>query len=551
MAKQKLKQAKTEALALMIPIDCVVDSPHNTRQIKKGDKSISQLAESMKEQGQLVPVIVRKKVSKPPVKIQYELLAGKRRLVAAKLAGLTEIRAEVVYVDDAAAIAITVTENLQREDLTPLQEAQQLKVLLEQDKDTKEIAATLGRPVSWVLRRAKLIDLIPEWIKLLEKVEHHWGAVHLELIARYDSAMQKRWYHELYGEYRNFYAGSWTTSELAGELARETRQLKSAQWKLDDPTLLPHVGACTTCEKRSGRQPELFTDDPEKSDAKKDDRCLDPKCWAVKEQKYLRRRLDELKVKHPDLIRIANECYCEEPEILSSYQWVGCQKGAKGAKPAVVAMGVGVGTLRYVKVRSTTQHGGSAGRVKGQPMTMEEKEARLQGRRDAHVLTWLREHIHEHPPKVSHRSVLANLLLHMVAMFGAKEGAPRQDDRAFSPWLDTKQWDFIVEFRAHNTLRKGAIDRVWERIHPILQERLMFHDTASATTKIPEAKRICELLPIDFNDLAKKASEAIPRPKSWDSKPVAKKKPAKKAAARKADKAAKTKTTRKSKKGNK
>ena len=568
MVRSKTRSDQTDVR--MIELGMIADSPHNTRLIRKGDRSIKELAESMKEQGQLVPVIVRKKPGKV---LGYELLAGKRRLAAAKLAGLTELRAEVVDVDDAAAVAITVTENLQREDLTPLQEAQQLKVLLEQGKDTKEIAAQLGRLPSWVIRRAKLIDLIPKWVKAAETKLPAWNARHLELIARYDKNKQRKLYDELVGgvAWRHQETNIMTVTELAERLNRDSDQLKSAQWKLDDPTLLPHVGACTTCEKRSGRQPELFSDDPEKFDAQKDDRCLDLKCWSEKEQAYLAHRMDELKAKHPDLIKIANECYCDDPKILSSYQWEGCLKRFVGSKPAVVVMGIGVGTLptpmpitttaglvmgigvgtlRYVRVRSTAHSGGSTKREKGTPMTMEEKQARLQGRRDAHVLTWLREHIHEHPPKVSHRSVLANLLLHMVAMFGAKQGCPAEDDRR-TTWSYAKQWEFIMEFRAHNTMRKDPIEFVWSRVHPILTERLMFGDVAGASRQLPEAKHICQLLPIDFDELVRKAKDAIPTPKSWSAKPTAKKRPTKKTAAmaRETKKATKTKTTRKSKKG--
>ena len=140
----------------------------------------------------------------------------------------------------------------------------------------------------------------------------------MELIARYDKNKQRELHKVFLGDWLWDIdrVNSWTVRKLADDLNKDTNQLKSAQWKLDDATLLPMVGACTTCEKRSGRQPELFADDPEKFDAQKDDRCLDLKCWSEKEQAYLARRMDELKAEHPDLIKIANECYCDDPEIL-------------------------------------------------------------------------------------------------------------------------------------------------------------------------------------------------------------------------------------------
>ena len=121
---------------------------------------LDELAESIKSQGVIEPVIVRN-----AGKGRFELNAGERRWRASQLAGLSEIPALVRDIDDRAAIAIALIENIQREDLSPLEEAQSLARLIAEFKLTHQQAAeAVGRSRASVSNLLRLLDL-PEAIR--------------------------------------------------------------------------------------------------------------------------------------------------------------------------------------------------------------------------------------------------------------------------------------------------------------------------------------------------------------------------------------------------
>ena len=116
---------------------------------------LDELAESIKSQGVIEPVIVRN-----AGKGRFELIAGERRWRASQLAGLSEIPALVREIDDRSAIAIALIENIQREDLSPLEEAQSLARLIAEFKLTHQQAAeAVGRSRASVSNLLRLLDL--------------------------------------------------------------------------------------------------------------------------------------------------------------------------------------------------------------------------------------------------------------------------------------------------------------------------------------------------------------------------------------------------------
>ncbi|TFW28188.1 ParB/RepB/Spo0J family partition protein [Massilia arenosa] len=117
--------------------------------------ALSELAASIKAQGIMQPVLVR-----PVGSGRYEIIAGERRFRAAQLAGLEEIPVLVRDVDDQAAAAMALIENIQREDLNPLEEAQGIQRLINDFNFTHEQAATsVGRSRSAVSNLLRLINL--------------------------------------------------------------------------------------------------------------------------------------------------------------------------------------------------------------------------------------------------------------------------------------------------------------------------------------------------------------------------------------------------------
>ena len=117
--------------------------------------SLYELAESIKSQGVMQPVLVR-----PVGPNRFEIIAGERRVRAANLAGLTEVPVLVRVVADEAAAVMALIENIQREDLNPLEEAQGLKRLIDEFKLTHEQAAqAVGRSRSAASNLLRLLNL--------------------------------------------------------------------------------------------------------------------------------------------------------------------------------------------------------------------------------------------------------------------------------------------------------------------------------------------------------------------------------------------------------
>lgn len=118
-------------------------------------EALAQLADSISCHGVLQPIIVREMTSG-----RYEIVAGERRWRATKLAGLTEIPAVVIDEDDLKAAEISIVENIQREDLNPLEEAQAYRALATQYGMTQEqISGRVGKSRSAVANALRLLDL--------------------------------------------------------------------------------------------------------------------------------------------------------------------------------------------------------------------------------------------------------------------------------------------------------------------------------------------------------------------------------------------------------
>lgn len=118
------------------------------------EDSLKELAESIKQNGVIQPIIVRK------VDSGYQIVAGERRWRAAKIAGLSEIPAIVRDFDDLQVMEIALIENLQREDLNPIEEAKAYKALIEQFNLTQEeISKKIGKSRSVIANSIRLLNL--------------------------------------------------------------------------------------------------------------------------------------------------------------------------------------------------------------------------------------------------------------------------------------------------------------------------------------------------------------------------------------------------------
>lgn len=146
-----------------LPIASIVRNPDQPR--KSFDETqLSELSDSIKQNGVLQPILVRKKGDK------YEIVAGERRYQASKLAGLKEIPAIIRDIDDAEVFQLALIENLQRSDLTPIEEARGYRQLLDTKGLTQEgLAKILSKSRSAIANTLRLIDLPQEVQDLMEE----------------------------------------------------------------------------------------------------------------------------------------------------------------------------------------------------------------------------------------------------------------------------------------------------------------------------------------------------------------------------------------------
>lgn len=276
----------------------VEPSPLNPRKKFDADK-LAELTASVKLHGVLQPILVWK-----PVKGErrYEVIAGERRLRAARDAGLATIPAKVLDVTEKEAREIRIIENDQREDLTVLERAEGYAELVEKHGYTVEtLAERIGKSANTVRDFLKIARQLPR----LARDAVDAGRIPTStagLIARVpgEEAREEVTRFVLSG-YSTDDGPAPTDSELkkaqkedrpplgiidTKELIRTRymRQLKQAPFSRADPDLLPAAGSCEACPKRTGNNREDFPD-------ARADVCTDPACFADKMRAYHARLL--------------------------------------------------------------------------------------------------------------------------------------------------------------------------------------------------------------------------------------------------------------------
>jgi ParB family chromosome partitioning protein len=157
-----------------IPLDLLQRGKYQPR-IDMRPETLNELAQSIKAQGVMQPIVVRALPGEagrrnPGESQRYEIIAGERRWRAAQMAGLADIPAIVRDVPDEAAVAMALIENIQREDLNPLEEARALTRLIEEFGLTHQSAAeAVGRSRAAVSNLLRLMELADEVKELLEQ----------------------------------------------------------------------------------------------------------------------------------------------------------------------------------------------------------------------------------------------------------------------------------------------------------------------------------------------------------------------------------------------
>ena len=173
-------QAKTNKLLLseIIP---------NKYQPRKNfdEENLEDLSNSIKERGVIQPIIVRKSSSENS---KYEIIAGERRWLAARKAGLHDIPVVVTEADDLKSLEFAIVENVQRHDLSPLEEAQGYKRLIDEfSYDQEKVSKFIGKSRSYITNSLRLLNLPNEVLELVENKKISAG--HAKILVGLENAV--------------------------------------------------------------------------------------------------------------------------------------------------------------------------------------------------------------------------------------------------------------------------------------------------------------------------------------------------------------------------
>lgn len=276
-----------------LPLAAIAPSLTNPRKTFNQVK-LAELAESIKASGVHQPILVRvlpgsrvedtswepRSLHRREVRPTHEIIAGERRYRAALLAGLSTIPAMIRAMTDEQVMEAQLVENLQRDDLTSLEEAEGYEHLCSATGIRKEdIGAKIGRSRTYVYGRLKLLDLSQECKQALRD-----GLIDLsraEKIARIPD-------HKLQLKALEFaakpqgYPPEPPSVRLLQIWLRDNvmLRLEHAVFKITDSRLVESAGNCPDCPKRTGANPDLF------SDIDGADICTDPPCYHAKEDAH-------------------------------------------------------------------------------------------------------------------------------------------------------------------------------------------------------------------------------------------------------------------------
>jgi ParB family chromosome partitioning protein len=304
---------------------------------------LEDLAASIASKGVLEPLIVRKGRAAG----DYLLVAGHRRLAAAKMAGKKDVPCTVVEATDDEASEIAIVENLHRADMHPLDEAEAYAKLAKTMPDIRALASRVGKPAAYVERRMKLRRLCPAAVKAygegrladdkaeavssLATVEDQLKAVNHVEMNRWESAKDLL---------------TWIDNELSG-------CLKKQPW-VGNTEAMKAVGKCTKCPPT---RDTLFG-------SATADECVCVACWKAKMKKYLA----WMKDRRPGSVLITDG-YSSKMGALASYKY-----DRVGTKPCKFAVdGIDVDTFKVSKVCCSEECRTHKGKGVNVPQTPAEK----------------------------------------------------------------------------------------------------------------------------------------------------------------------------------
>jgi len=158
-------ETKVESQKNQLPISDLIPNKYQPRKIFD-ESNLEDLTNSIKERGIIQPIIVRKSDDN---KTKYEIIAGERRWLAAQRVGLHEVPVVITIADDLKSLEFAIVENVQRNDLNPLEEAQGYKRLIDEfSYDQEKVSKFIGKSRSHIANSLRLLTLPEDVIRLIE-----------------------------------------------------------------------------------------------------------------------------------------------------------------------------------------------------------------------------------------------------------------------------------------------------------------------------------------------------------------------------------------------
>lgn len=557
-----------------IAVDQIIPTPQNRRHIDTKSAKWKEFVASIKQHGVLTPLLARPMPDHggghSPAELDdlahaalvdrdclMDLRAGHRRLAAAKEAGLAAVPVVIREMDDQTAMIVTITENKDREDLTPIEDAEQIAEARKVGLDDKTIADKLGKSEAWVAKRAKLLNLSKRWRESAAHPEHYvstWPAGALEAVARLHPDTQDRIdIDDVFSQLKldekplNVPAfEKYIASEVLGTLG-------GAPFKLDDASLLPKAGACSTCPKRASQEAILFEElrGSGRKSSEFQDRCLDRVCYDKKIDAYTVRQLAEVEKDHGTALpviqngtRYEDEQQAKKrfPKAVAAYdnRYDLLSKNEAGAIAGVYVTGRAKGQTCWIKPRRGMGESSNGHQRPKKPAgekvitPLKERRKTLQARRVAQAVTKFEEWLDTPDAIKAFAGKGGMLMAPLITVFGTEHRGNTRDSYFYSKLLypnvslhDCECWESFVKLREADSnvgLCVGA-----EQVLPVLRSRVKYFSLDDAAKAWDEAKRIGALVDHDMDAVLAAATAELPEPASWAREEAAPKraKPAK------------------------
>jgi ParB/RepB/Spo0J family partition protein len=214
---------------------------------------------------------------------KYPIIAGERRWRAACKLKLPWMPCVFFAVDDQAAAALALSENMNRKNMTRMEEAAAIAELRKVGLSWEIIADRLGMSAKGAARKAQLAHLVPEIRTRLDDPSEaeDWGSISLRVL-EYIASLPEQTQRELETHQSVYRLSNGPSERVIAWIEEEHLSvLQAARWDLDDAELDPAAGPCTECTERTDRQAFLFDDKDQKA------KCLRPDCYGRKQRAYV------------------------------------------------------------------------------------------------------------------------------------------------------------------------------------------------------------------------------------------------------------------------